>query len=84
MNAWWWGYLIGLVVVVVVVAVLVLMIRGARRTAQKVEATLVALERARDGTAPLWQLWDTVSTAERIVDAAASARRSLTRGTSRG
>ncbi len=80
MNGWILGYLIGTVVVLVLVAVLVLMIRGARQTATKVEAVLAGLEQARDGTAPLWELGTTVSTAERIVAAAASARTSLTPG----
>lgn len=35
---------------------------------------------ARDGTAALWQVQTTVLTAERIVDAAAAARESLTPG----
>ncbi len=80
MNGWILGYLIGVVVVLVVVAVLLLMIVGARRTAAKAEAILAALEDARDGTAPLWELGATVSTADRIVAAAASARISLTPG----
>lgn len=80
MNGWIVGYVIGLVVVVVVVAVLMLMIRGARATAEKAEAVVAALEDARDGTAPLWQVHDTVATADRIVAAAASARTSLTPG----
>jgi len=79
-NGWILGYLIGLVVVIVVVAVLLLMIVGARRTATKAEAILAGLHEARDGTAPLWALHDTVATAERIVAAAASARTSLTPG----
>ncbi len=80
MNGWILGYLLGLVVVGVVVAVLLLMIRGARRTAVKVEAIVAGLEEARDGTAPLWALHGTVATAERIVAAASSARTSLTPG----
>jgi len=78
MNGWILGYLIAVVIVVVVV--LLLMIAGARRTAEKAEATLAALIEARDGTAPLRDLWVTVSTAERIVAAATAARRSLTPG----
>lgn len=80
MNGWILGILIGAVVVVVVVVVLLLLIRGARRTAEKAEAILAALHDARDGTAGLWQLNDTVKTAERIAEAAADARRSLTPG----
>ncbi len=80
MNGWILGYLIGLVVVAVVVAVLLLMIAGARRTASKAEAILAGLNDARDGTAPLWELCGTVSTADRIVAAAAAARKSLSRG----
>lgn len=80
MNGWIVGFVIGLVVVVVVVTVLILMIRGARATAEKAEAVVAALEEARDGTAPLWQVHDTVTTADRIVAAAASARTSLTPG----
>lgn len=80
MNGWILGYVIGLVVVVVVVTLLLLMIAGARQTAAKAEAILAGLERARDGTAPLWELGATVSTADRIVAAAASARLSLTPG----
>ena len=76
MNGWILSYLIGLVVV----AVLLLMIQGARRTAAKAEAILAGLEGARDGTAPLWKVHDTVVTADRIVAAAASARTSLTPG----
>lgn len=83
MNGWIVGYLIGLVVVVVVVAVLLLMIRGARRTAVKAEAVLAGLQATRDGTAPLWQVHDTVATADRVVAAAASARTSLTPGDAR-
>jgi len=79
MNGWILGYLIAVVIVVVVV-VLLLMIAGARRTAEKAEATLAALIEARDGTAPLRDLWVTVSTAERIVAAATAVRRSLTPG----
>jgi Flp pilus assembly protein TadB len=79
-NGWIIGYGIGAVVVAVVVAVLLLMIVGARRTAAKAEAVLAALHDARDGTAGLWQLGDTVVTAERIVAAAADARTSLTPG----
>ena len=80
MNGWILGLLIGAVVVLVVVAVLLLMIRGARQTAEKAEAILAALNDARDGTAGLWQLGTTVKTAERIAEAAADARRSLTSG----
>lgn len=80
MNGWILGYLIGLVVVVVLVVVLLLMIVGARRTAVKAEAILAGLNDARDGTAPLWQLGATASTAERIADAAEAARLRLTPG----
>ena len=80
MNGWIIGYGIGAAVVAVVVAVLLLMIVGARRTAAKAEAVLAALHDVRDGTAGLWQLGDTVATAERIVAAAADARTSLTPG----
>lgn len=84
MSGWILGYLIGLVVVLVVVVVLLLMIAGARRTAEKAEAILAGLHDARDGTAPLWELAATVSTAERIVAAAAAARESLTPEAPRG
>lgn len=80
MNGWILGYIVGAVVVVVVVVALLLMIVGARRTAEKAEAVLAGLHEARDGTAGLWQLGDTVATAERIVAAAADARKSLTPG----
>ncbi len=80
MNGWILGYVIGAVVVVVVVVVLLMMIVGARRTAEKAEAILAGLQDTRDGTAGLWQLRDTVMTAERIVAAAADARTSLTPG----
>ena len=80
MNGWIIGIAIGAVVVLVVVAVLLLMIRGARRTAEKAEAILAGLHDVRDGTAGLWQLGATVKTAERIVAAAADARQSLTPG----
>ncbi len=80
MNGWILGYVIGLVLVVVVVVVLLLMIAGARRTATKAEAILAGLNDARDGTAPLWELGTTVSTAERTVSAAQAARISLTPG----
>jgi len=80
MNGWIVGYLIGAVVVAVVALALLLMIRGARRTAERAEAVLAALNDARDGTAGLWKLGDTVATAERIVAAAADARASLTPG----
>lgn len=80
MNGWLLGILIGAVVVVVVVAVLLMMIVGARRTAAKVEAILAGLRDVRDRTEGLWQLDATVQTAERIVEAAADARASLTPG----
>ena len=80
MNGWILGYIIGGVVVVVVVTLLLLMIVCARRTAEKAEAILAGLQDARDGTAGLWQLGATVTTAERIVAAAADARNSLTPG----
>lgn len=80
MNGWIIGYLVGAVVVLVVVAALLLMIRGARRTAARAEAVLAALHDARDGTAALWKVHDTVRTADRIVAAAADARHSLTPG----
>ena len=84
MNGWILGYLIGLGVVLVVVVVLLLMIAGARRTATKVEAVLAGLHDARDGTAPLWELAATVSTAERIVAAASTSRKRLTSEAPRG
>lgn len=80
MNGWILGYVIGAVVVLVVVAVLLLMIAGARRAAGKAEAIAGALHDVRDRTEPLWQLGATVTTAERIVAAAADARTSLTPG----
>jgi len=80
LNGWIIGYLIGALVVVVVVGVLLLMIAGARRTAEKAEAVLAGLNDVRDGTAGLWQLGATVATADRIVAAASRARRSLTPG----
>ncbi len=80
MNGWIVGYLVGAVVVAVVVVVLLLMIAGARRTAEKTEAIVGALREVRDGTEGLWQLSATVSTADRIVAAAADARTSLTPG----
>ncbi len=80
MNGWILGYVIGAVVVVIVVVVLLLMIAGARRTAEKAEAILAGLHDVRDNTEGLWQLGATVSTAERIVAAAADARISLTPG----
>jgi len=79
-SGWILGYTIGVVVVLVVVIVLLLMIRGARLTAERAEAVLAALEDTRDNTEGLWQLGATVSTAERIVAAAADARLSLTPG----
>lgn len=80
MNGWVLGYLIGTLVVLVVVVALLLMIRGARRTAAAAEAVLAGLHDTRDNTDGLWQLAATVSTAERIVAAAADARLSLTPG----
>ena len=80
MNGWILGYVIGAVVVLVVVAVLLMMIVGARKVAAKAEAIVEALHGVRDGTEPLWQLDATVTTAERIVAAAADARASLTPG----
>jgi Sec-independent protein translocase protein TatA len=79
-NGWILGYLLGAVVVVVVVVVLVLLIVGARRVAEKAEAIEAALHDVRDGTEGLWELSATVSTAERIVAAAADARAGLTSG----
>lgn len=80
MNGWLLGYLIGAFVVVIVVVALLLMIRGARRTAERAEAVLAALNDTRDGTEGLWEVAATVRTAERIVAAAADARISLTPG----
>lgn len=80
MNGWILGYGIGAVVVLVVVGLLLLMIVGARRTAEKAEAILAALQDVRDGTEGLWQVAATVSTAERIVAAAEDARLSLSPG----
>lgn len=80
MNSWVVGYLVGAVVVVIVVVLLLLMIAGARRTAEKAEAIVAGLQATRDGTAALWQVGATVSTAERIVAAASAARLSLTPG----
>lgn len=80
MSGWVLGYVLGAVVVLVVVLALLLMIRGARRTAGRAEAVLAALHDTRDGTEGLWQLAATVTTAERIVAAAADARLSLTPG----
>lgn len=80
MDGWLLGYAIGAGVVAVVVVALILMIIGARRTAEKAEGVLAALNDTRDGTAALWQLETTVVTAERIVAAAADARASLTPG----
>ena len=77
MSGWVLGYLIGAVVVAVVVVLLLLLIAGARRTAEKAEAIVTELQRARDGTAALWRLGDTVATAERVVAAAADARNQL-------
>lgn len=77
MNGWILGYLIGAVVVVVVVVLLLLMIAGARRTARTAEAILAGLYDARDGTAPLWELHTTATTAGRIVAAASAAREEL-------
>lgn len=77
MNGWLVGYLVGAIVVLAVVATLLLMIRGARRTAERAEAVLGALNDARDGTAALWSVNTTVVTAERIVAAAAAARAGL-------
>ncbi len=77
MNGWILGYIIGAVVVVVVVVLLLLMITGARKTATKAEAILASLNDARDGTAPLWELHTTVTTAGRIVAAASAAREEL-------
>jgi hypothetical protein len=79
-NGWILGYLLGAVVVAVVVTVLLLMVLFARRTAEKAEAIVGALQDARDGTAPLWEVQTTVQTAERIVDAAATARDVLAGG----
>lgn len=80
LNGWILGYVVGALVVGVVVVVLLLMIAGARRTAEKAEAVLAGLIEVRDGTEGLWQLGVTVATAERIVAAAADARISLTPG----
>lgn len=80
MNGWIVGYAVGALVVLTVVIVLLLMIRGARRTAERAEAVLRALYDVRDNTEGLWQLGATVRTAERIVAAAADARVALTPG----
>lgn len=80
MNGWILGYAIGAAVVVIVVVVVLMLISSARQTAGKVEAILTGLDDVRDGTAGLWQLGDTAATAQRIVDAAADARTSLTPG----
>lgn len=77
MEGWVLGYIIGAVVVVVVVVLLLLMISGARRTAEKAEAILASLCDTRDGTAALWELQTTTTTAGRIVAAATAAREEL-------
>lgn len=77
MNGWVLGWAIGLVVVAVVVILLVLMIIGASRAAAKAEAILAALQDARDNTEGLWQLDATNQVADRIIDAATSAREHL-------
>jgi len=79
-NGWILGYVIGAAVVAVVVVVLLAMIALARRTAEKAEAIVVALRDSRDGTAALWEVARTVSTTERIVEAASSARETLAQG----
>jgi len=83
LNGWILGYLIGGLVVILVVVLLLLMIQGARRTAEKAEAILAGLVQARDGTAALGAVHTTVSTAERIVAAAAAARAALAGGAGR-
>jgi predicted LPLAT superfamily acyltransferase len=80
MNSWILGYTIGAAVVLVVVAVLLLMIRGARRAAEKVEAVAAELVVARDRTAALRQLDRTSDLTQRVVDGCAAARAALTRG----
>jgi hypothetical protein len=77
MSGWVIGYVIGVIVVLVVVAVLLLMIRGARQTAAKVEAILAALEEARDNSAALGRVAETNRQAERVVAGAARARVAL-------
>jgi heme/copper-type cytochrome/quinol oxidase subunit 2 len=79
-NGWILGYVVGVIIVVVVVAVLLLMIVGARHTAEKAEAILDGLNEAREGTAPLRELWVTAHSTERILAAATAARTRLTPG----
>lgn len=71
---WIFGYTVGVVVVLVVVGLLVLMIRGARRAADQAEAIVAALERARDNSAGLWQVQETIAATSRITAAAAAVR----------
>lgn len=80
MDGWIVGYLVGAVVVGIVVVVLLLMISGARRTAEKAELIVAALDDARDGTAALWRVQGTTMATNRIVRAAAEARVALTAG----
>jgi uncharacterized membrane protein YqiK len=79
-NGWILGFLLGAVVVAVVVVVLLLLIAGARRVAEKAEQIVLALNDARDGTDALPEVDTTVTTAERIVAAAAAARSELSGG----
>lgn len=74
---WAIGFSVGTAVVVVVVVLLLAMIVGARRVAGKAEDVLAALVDARANTLGLWDVATTNATAERVVEAAAAARRVL-------
>lgn len=77
MDAWMIGWAIGAVVVAAVAGLLVLMIVGARRAGDEVEAIASALDDARRGSDGLWKLAETNRTAARIADGAAAAREAL-------
>lgn len=77
MSGWVLAWIIGAGVVVIVVALLALMIRGAAQAAGKAEDILAALRDAQANTAALWAVAETNASAQRIVAAAAAARKSI-------
>lgn len=77
-TGWLIGYIVGGAVVVVVALLAIILIVQARRIADQASDIVVALERARDNTAPLWAV-DTVNRTLRSVrDAAVTAGDVLT------
>jgi Na+-transporting methylmalonyl-CoA/oxaloacetate decarboxylase gamma subunit len=78
MSPWVIGLAAGGAVVLIVAVLLVVLVSLAARAAAKAEAIVEALDRARDHTAPLWQLEQTLRALDRITAAGAAVRAHLT------